>query len=118
MVDPNSFSASSPGQLTAIPGGHLAFVPAPLPPDIEYEARVVKPLEDATLALGRLQGIGQMLPNPHMLIRVFQQQEALSSSRIEGTVADQQELLFAEVDRKKTPAENVIEVRNYIDSLN
>jgi Fic family protein len=118
MVNPNSFSASSPGQLTAIPSGHSAFVPVPLPPDIEYEARVVKPLEDATLALGRLQGIGQMLPNPHMLIRVFQQQEALSSSRIEGTVADQQELLFAEVDRKKTPAENVIEVRNYIDALN
>ena len=59
-----------------------------------------------------------MLPNPHMLIRVFQQREAILSSRIEGTVADPQELLFAEVDRKKTPGENVREVRNYVDALN
>jgi len=118
MVDPNSFSVNSPGRLIAIAGGHHAFLPAPLPPDIEYEARVVQPLDQATFALGQLQGIGHMLPNPHMLIRVFQQREALSSSRIEGTVADQQELLFAEVDRKATPAENVREVRNYVDALN
>ena len=59
-----------------------------------------------------------MLPNPHMLIRVFQQREALSSSRIEGTIADPQDLLFAEIDRKKTPGENVREVRNYVDALN
>jgi len=116
--DPKNLSPSAPGQLVAILGGHVAFLPSPLPPDIEYEARVIQPLEEATLALGQLQGIGQMLPNPHMLIRVFQQREALSSSRIEGTVADQQELLFAEVDRKKTPADNVREVRNYVDALN
>lgn len=118
MVDPKSFSDKSPGQLVVIDNGYYAFLPAPLAPDLEYEARVVQPLEEATLALGQLQGIGHMLPNPHMLIRVFQQQEALSSSRIEGTVADQQELLFAEVDRKENPAENVREVRNYVDALN
>lgn len=117
-MDPKQFLPSAPGQLVPIAGGHFAFVPNPLPPNIEYEARVVQPLEEATLALGHLQGIGQMLPNPHMLIRVFQQREALSSSRIEGTVANQQELLFAEVDRKKTPADNVREVRNYVDALN
>jgi len=64
-----------------------------------------------------LKGIGHLLPNPHMLIRVFQQREAILSSRIEGTVANQQELLFADVDRKKTPAENVREVANYVDAL-
>ena len=53
-----------------------------------------------------------------MLIRVFQQREALLPSRFESTVADQQELLFAEVNRTKAPADNVREVRNYIDALN
>jgi len=117
MLDPKDFSADASGQLVAITGGHFAFIPNPLPPDIIYEARVVRPLEDATLALGQLKGIGHLLPNPHMLIRVFQQREAILSSRIEGTVANQQELLFADVDRKKTPAENVREVANYVDAL-
>ncbi len=79
---------------------------------------MIGPLEEAALALGQLNGIGHTLPNPHMLIRAFQQREALLSSRIEGTVADQQDLLFADLDRTKTPAENVKEVRNYVDALN
>src|SRR5215831_5466678 len=69
------------------------------------------------MALGQLGGIGHTLPNPHMLIRAFQTREALLSSRIEGTVADQQELLLAEVDKTKPPAENIREVRNYVDAL-
>lgn len=117
MIDSNSF-ASGPGHVVQIVGGYPAFVPDPLPPDLEYEARIIGPLEDAALALGQLDGIGRMLPNPHMLIRTFQQREALLSSRIEGTVADQQQLLFAEVDKTKEPAENVKEVRNYVDALN
>jgi len=117
MIDPKSF-ASGPGSLAEIAGGHFAFVPNPLPPTLEYEARIIGPLEEAARALGQLDGIGRTLPNPHMLIRTFQQREALLSSRIEGTVADQQQLLFAEVDKTKTPAENVKEVRNYVDALN
>ncbi|HXQ27610.1 MAG TPA: Fic family protein [Candidatus Acidoferrales bacterium] len=118
MVDPKNFTSKAPGDLVAIADGHFAFVPHPLPPDLEYEARIIRPLEDAALALGQLKGIGQTLPNPHMLIRAFQRREALLSSRIEGTVADQQELLFAEMDKTKAPAENVREVRNYVDALN
>ena len=117
MIDPKSF-ASGPGRLVEIANGHFAFVPNPLPPPLEYEARIISPLEEAARALGQLDGIGRTLPNPHMLIRTFQQREALLSSRIEGTVADPQQLLFAEVDKTKTPAENVKEVRNYVDALN
>jgi Fic family protein len=116
-MDPKAF-ASGPGRLVEISGGHFAFLPDPLPPALEYEARVIGPLEEAARALGQLDGIGRTLPNPHTLIRTFQQSEALSSSRIEGTVADAQQLLFAELDRTKAPAENVKEVRNYIDALN
>jgi Fic family protein len=117
MMDPKAF-AFGPGRLVEIPGGHFAFIPNPLPPVFEYEARIVGALEGAVLALGQLDGVGRMLPNPHMLIRTFQQSEALSSSRIEGTVADVQQLLFAEVEKTKAPAENVKEVRNYVEALN
>jgi Fic family protein len=117
MIDLNSFSQTAPGDLVEITGGYYAFVPRPLPPQLEYDAAIASSIENATMALGQLNGIGHLLPNPHMLIRAFQQREALLSSRIEGTVADQQELLFAEVDRTKPPAENVLEVRNYIEAL-
>jgi Fic family protein len=75
-------------------------------------------LEEATLALGQLSGIGQTLPNPHMLIRAFQQREALLSSRIEGTIADQRDLLFADLTKPKELTANVREVQNYVYALN
>ncbi len=118
MVDPKNFVPTAPGELVGIQGNHYAFVPRPLPPHLTYDGAILQAFEDATMALGQLSGIGHTLPNPHMLIRAFQQREALLSSRIEGTVADPQELLFAEVDKTKPPAENVREVRNYVDALN
>src|ERR1700680_3327470 len=75
-------------------------------------------MEEANLALGYLRGSAQTLPNPHMLIRAFQQREALLSSRIEGTVADPQELLFADVKEQETMTPSVREVRNYVQALN
>jgi len=87
MFTPKDFAAESPGKLLQMAGGHFAFVPNPLPPAIKYEGKIPRLIEDANLALGYLRGSAQTLPNPHMLIRVFQQREALLSSRIEGTVA-------------------------------
>jgi Fic family protein len=56
-----------------------------------------------------------MLPNPHLLIRPFIQREAVSSSRIEGTITqlDQLFLFEAEPDQIAHPAD-VEEVRNYV----
>jgi Fic family protein len=56
-----------------------------------------------------------MLHNPHLLIRPFVQREAVSSSRIEGTVTRLGQLFLfeAEPDRITHPAD-VEEVRNYV----
>jgi len=116
-MDLASFGTNSPGRLVSIPGGHSAFVPHPLPPPMQFGGRVLLLSDRAMLSLGRLDGKAQTLPNPHMLIRVFQQQEALLSSRIEGTIADPQELLLAEVSRGAPPSSGVREVRNYMDAL-
>ncbi len=70
----------------------MSFIPHPLPPELTYTGKIPRLIEEANLALGYLRGSAQTLPNPHMLIRAFQQREALLSSRIEGTVADPQEL--------------------------
>jgi Fic family protein len=118
MFNANDFFEVAPGKLIQLTGGHVAFVPHPLPPELLYKGKIPRLIEEANLALGYLRGSAQTLPNPHMLIRAFQQREALLSSRIEGTVADPQELLFADVKKQDSMTPNVREVRNYVEALN
>lgn len=98
--------------------GYWTYEPHPLPPPesaLGLDFRLVRELEDARGAIGELAGVGRMLPNPHLLIRPFIQREAVSSSRIEGTITrlDQLFLFEAEPDQIAHPAD-VEEVRNYV----
>lgn len=67
--------------------GYVAYFPAPVPRRLELRASTVRLLGDAEASLGRLSGIGQLLPNPDLLIRPYLLREALASTRIEGTQA-------------------------------
>jgi hypothetical protein len=60
-----------------------AFMPAPLPPELNWTPRLIGALSDADRLVGRLAGEGGRLPNPHILIRPFVQREAVLSSKIE-----------------------------------
>jgi Fic family protein len=114
------FSSSAPGQLltqTAIHGEFLAYVPDPLPPHLHFDLGMVNLLAEATLALGELRGVGQMLPNPHLLIEPFVRREAVSSSRIEGTITDLRQLLLFEADMSAERSDDSQEVVNYIAAL-
>ena len=109
--------AEIPGK--SIPqGGYSAFVPAPLPPEFDWTAKLIGALSDADRLVGRLAGEGGRLPNPHILIRPFVRREAVLSSKIEGTQATLGELLAAEagaaVDRSP---EDLREVGNYVVAL-
>ena len=107
-----------PGRKVRRPGGYSAFIPAPLPPPIEWTAELVSALSEADRQVGRLAGEGRQLPNPHLLIRPFVRREAVLSSRIEGTQATLGELLAAEagaaVDRSP---DDLREVGNYVTAL-
>lgn len=107
-----------PGRLAQMPEGYSAFVPNPLPPDLQWTPRIVSALSDADRGIGRLAGEGRRLPNPHVLMRPFVAREAVLSSRIEGTQATLGELLAAEagavVDRSP---EDLREVANYVVAL-
>jgi len=65
-----------------IASGYSAFVPAPLPPELDWTPRLIGALSDADRLIGRLAGEGGRLPNPHILIRPFVQREAVLSSKI------------------------------------
>ena len=98
--------------------GYEAFVPNPLPPEIDWTDRLIRSLSDADRLVGQLSGEGKQLPNPHLLIRPFIKREAVLSSRIEGTQATLGELLAndagAVVDRSP---DDLREVGNYVTAL-
>jgi Fic family protein len=100
-----------------VSSGYYAFVPAPLPPPIHYDARLVLALSRADAAVSELSGIGRQLPNPHLLISPYIRREAVLSSRIEGTRATLSDLLIDEVQGKEPDDQDVREVRNYVTSL-
>lgn len=96
--------------------GYLAFVPASLPPKLQYDDELVLLLSRADAALSELSGLGRHLPNPHLLIAPYVRREAVLSSRIEGTRTSLADLLLDEaVDGAgaEVPAD-VQEVRNYV----
>jgi len=99
-------------------GSYAAFVPAPLPPKLEWTPRLIRVLSEADRLIGKLAGEGGRLPNPHILMRPFLQREAVLSSKIEGTQATLGELLAAEagvtVDRSP---DDLREVGNYVVAL-
>ena len=110
-------SADIPGR-RVLQDGYAAFVPAPLPPALEWTPRLVRVLSEADRLIGRLAGEGGRLPNPHILMRPFVRREAVLSSRIEGTQASLGELLAAEAGAavERSP-EDLREVANYVVAL-
>ena len=97
-----------------------AFIPAPLPPDppIVLEGALQQILERALLALGRLDSITQMLPNPNRFIYSYVRREAVLSSQIEGTQSSLSDLLMFECDQAPgTPTDDVVEVSSYVAAL-
>ncbi len=98
--------------------GYNAFVPAPLPPRIDYTPELVRLLSVADAALSELSGIGQILLNPQLLIAPYLRREAVLSSRIEGTQTSLADLLADEAGQPpQAPADDVREVRNYVVAL-
>jgi Fic family protein len=117
-MQPSSFTRDAPGELVKHPDGYWTFVPLPLPPHLSFSPPLVRALSEADQALGQLSGVGRMLPNPHLLIRPFLGREAVSSSRIEGTVAGLKDLLLYEMNPDIRPtAPDVREVANYVAAL-
>lgn len=97
---------------------YWAFVPPPLPPNLDLSAGVVQILSEADRAIGELSGVGAWLPDPSLLIAPFARREAVLSSRIEGTQATVTDLaLFEAVGLAGARTDDVREVHNYVAAL-
>jgi Fic family protein len=101
--------------------GYKAFLPEPLPPEpvISITGELQRLLSEADLALGRLDGSIQILPNPELFVFMYVRKEAVLSSQIEGTQSSLQDLLAAEahVLSPEQPGD-VEEVVNYVAAMN
>lgn len=96
-----------------------AFVPAPLPPDLEMSPELRRTFDAALLALGRLDGISAFLPDPDVFLYTYVRKEAVLSSQIEGTQSSLSDLLRSELDEAPgVPVDDVAEVSNYVAALN
>lgn len=75
-------------------------------------------LDRTNQALGRLDGITLLLPDPDQFIYAFVRKEAVLSSQIEGTQSSLSDLLLFEHDAAPTALrEDAQEAVNYIDAL-
>jgi Fic family protein len=117
-VELGSYASTPFGEPRRTPGrhGYVAYFPTSVPRTLELEAPAIRLLADAEASLGRLAGVGQLLPNPHLLARPYLLREALSSTRIEGTQASLADVFEVEASGEP-PGEDVEEVLNYIDAL-
>lgn len=97
-----------------------AFVPAPLPPNppLYLSNSRQNLLERATQAVGRLDSVSMLLPNPQLFLYAYVHREAVMSSQIEGTQLSLSDLLLFEMDELPgVPFDDVVEVSNYIAGL-
>lgn len=115
-MDTTLFKNSPSGKLIRATGGYRAFVPNPLPPRLDWDDDLVSILSKADIALGTLSGLGETLPNPHLLIYPFIRREAVLSSRIEGTQSSLSDLLLFEATRVEKRGD-VKEVQNYVRAM-
>jgi Fic family protein len=108
-------------EVTTVGGETIeAFVPAPLPPDppLEFGADLQGLLEDATHALGRLDGAAARLPDTQFFVYAYVRKEAVLSSQIEGTQSSLSDLMLHELEEAPgVPTDDVIEVSNYVAAL-
>ncbi len=119
------FTKTSPGTRVPIAGGLEAFLPGPPPEELNLDREAVRLLASAERSLGQLTGLlssGKQTLSSHLVAAPLLRGEAISSSRIEGTVTTPEQLALFEVtgvpqNREDSAERQTEEVLNYIRAL-
>ena len=89
----------------------------PVPP-LELDLALQRAAELATLALGRLDSVADLLPDRDVFLYSYVRKEAVLSSQIEGTEASLSDLMLFELDEAPgVPLDDGIEVSSYVRAL-
>ncbi len=97
-----------------------AFVPRPLPPvpDIDFTGSLRWSLEGAAVAIGRLDAVTELLPDPAVFVYGYVRKEAVLSSQIEGTQSSMADLMLYEAGGvPPSDRRDVLEVSNAVAAL-
>jgi len=115
----SDFLKQAPGQVIRTLQGYMAYIPAPLPPDVAWSNKLLAALSKADRSLARLAEVGNAFPAPHVVVRSFIRKEAVLSSQIEGTRTTFQELLSFEAGQLSMfrNVDDTHEVHNYVQAL-
>lgn len=118
-MESERFKAPEFGKATKRPGDKWAFtyfLPEKIPRNLSLTAETVLALSEADNALGTLQGLGRLVPEPDLLVGPFLTREAVASSRIEGTNASLSDVLKAE-ESAVEKNDDIIEVERYLEAI-
>ena len=97
-----------------------SYIPRPLPPEPPLLMDKLHPLlEKANIALGRLDGVHTILPDPALFLYMYVRKEAILSSQIEGTQSSLSQLLLYEI--KDSPGvlrdNDVAQASRYVSAM-
>ncbi len=99
---------------------YRAFVPHPLPPDppVALDAGLQDMMDQALLALGRLDSVTLLLPDASIFLYSYIRKEAVLSAQIEGTQSSLSDLLLFEMEGVPgVPIDDVKEASNYVAAV-
>jgi Fic family protein len=118
-MNPHDFLPTAPGKLLHTAQDYWAFLPQSLPPALHWTPDLANRLAEAERALGQLGEVSVHFSNPHWMVQSFVRQEAVLSSRIEGTRTSLVELYAYEAEQLTflPAAADAREVYNYVQAL-
>lgn len=107
------------GKFVKQPTGYLAFVPDKFPPQepVVLNSRTQQIHAKATLMLGKLDGITQLLPDLDFFILMYIRKEAARSSEIEGTRATIIDVIKTEAQIESRFPQDVERILHYVRAM-
>ena len=107
------------GKLVQQTSDYQAFIPNDFPGSLNYTPSAPTVLADAeaSLAIGKLDGLTQLVPNIDFFTLMYNRKEAALSSNIEGTQATMHDFLKAQADIKEGIPTDVTDIHRYLCAL-
>lgn len=100
-------------------GSYKSFYPSLINKEYKWQdERIVKLLEEALIELGELNAFSELVPDIDSFIKMHIAKEAISSSKIEGTKTEIDELFIEREEISSETRNDKEEVLNYISVIN